>query len=342
MLTTLALGAVLAALPGAFAWALPGNGDDGRCDGRLPTKAERAAFDFESKVGSAQQLRSGFKMPSDRALVEQMLRDPAYAGSIRQYQMALTADEARYMVSRLDLQRTEFTAPITDYFERNAGAYYSFAIVDDFPRDAYFAVYVKDPERHAQALVAISPRIRIFPIAVSREALEAANQRVNKGRAQLETEGIHVWGWGPSTDRNTVEVWLISARPDAAAIVESRLRPYVKANVTDTRLSHPECVSATGYWGRRGRRTLDVAWKTGGGSDLVSIGARESARTVRIRIIERQSNGPVPAILIYRHERLRLRRPLGGREVVDAETGRPLKRLSEREARRRFSRRRAR
>ena len=48
---------------------LPGDGEDGRCDGRRATS-------FEHRVLNSQLFRLGFGMPTDRAYVISVLRDP--------------------------------------------------------------------------------------------------------------------------------------------------------------------------------------------------------------------------------------------------------------------------
>jgi hypothetical protein len=118
----------------------------------------------------------------------------------------------------------------------------------------------------------------------------------------------------------------MSARADAIQVVEQLFGPVVRAEVIATSRYAAVCTPAGGYSvGPSGSR-LRVFWKTNGVFKLIRIKVRETARSIRIAIIERAPNGPVTLTAKEPEVLVKLRKPLGRRAVVDAETGRRLRR----------------
>lgn len=313
------LAALLAVLAPAAASALPGDGSDGRCDGRRATA-------FERSVSGAQSFRRALGFRSDRPYVVSVLRDRRYRRSVREFGTALTPQEQLYVRDRWALSLK--TDMVKRHAVEKAGEdFVSLRVEDDFPAGAYIAVRVaKDVDRYARELSGLGLPIRVIAAPFSEQELKAVAESIWPQHARLEAEGIWLSSWGPGTDEDRVVVSVISARADAIQVVEHFFGPAVRAEVIATRRYTNVCTPAGGYSASPRGRTLRVFWRTNGVFKLVSVKVRETARSVRIAIIERAPNGPVTLTAEEPEVLVKLRKPLGRRAVVDAETGRRLRR----------------
>ena len=142
----------------------------------------------------------------------------------------------------------------------------------------------------------------------------------------LAREGVDVLAWGPDIDLNAVEVEYVSSRPDAQALVVSRLGPLVHPTLVATARYREVCVRADTYRVGRSGRTLRIGWRTFKAYTFARLEVSETARTVRVGVIERAPHGFITLLGKAPTRLVRLKSPLGNRRVIDAETGRRLQR----------------
>jgi hypothetical protein len=302
----------------AAAPAEPGDGTDAFCDGRGPTP-------FELRVSEAQQFRAGLGLPSDRSYVAHVLRDRRYRGSRSELGQALTEPERLYVRDHRALE--DKADEVDRYIRQTAGEdFVHLRIKNDFPTGAYILIRVhKDAERYARELSSFGLRIRVVADVFSEQELKVVQKRIQPEHAKLDAEGIRLTDWGSSSEENRVMVNLISARPDAIAVVEQLFGPAVRATLIATTLARNVCRSADGYSVGPSGRTLRVFWRTNTAAELVRVKVRQATRHLRIGVIERISNGPVTAAAKCVEVFVKLKKPLGSRAVVDGETGQRLR-----------------
>jgi hypothetical protein len=308
---------VLAALVPTPASALPGDGDDSKCDGRTATR-------FEERLAGAISFREELGFPSEPAYVKAVLRDPRYRSSLRHFGQVLTTEEQAYLRSRWDLVNK--LAGVKRFARELTGRdFVSVQVEDDFPATAYLAVRVsRDVAGYAQRLSGIGLPARALLAPYSAAQLEAVADRVWQERRGLETDGVWLSGWGVDEVENEVDLAVISARPDAAQVVERALGPVIHTDVIARRRYSTVCTPARAYSVGASGRTLRVGWVTNSVFKLLRVKVHETAGSVRLSIIERAPNGAVTLAAKVPRVLVRLKSPVGRRKVIDGETGRRL------------------
>jgi hypothetical protein len=167
--------------------------------------------------------------------------------------------------------------------------------------------------------------LRTVPVEHSESALRALQDSIDFDAAAVD--GLHVSGTSVDIDRNRVVVDLMTERSDHAAYFGERYGPLVITRVIAKQRSRPACARARGYRLSRDGRTLRVLYHSGGGAEFERIELAQDRRRVRVGVVEDVPNGVRTDDLRYESRRVRLRRPLGARRVVDAATGRTVRRV---------------
>jgi hypothetical protein len=299
-----------------------GDGLDGVCDGRLPAR-------FERQILVGQQFREAHGLPTDPAYVETVLRAPDSRRLSTEEPYLVSPAERRYLADRQVVQ--DHIYHVTEYVRKYArDVDGGISIEDDFPAGAYVAVRLtRDLEKHAAVLSKVPERVRVIGVRFTeREIQRQADRFTPRVFRSLRRRGIDVVSVGDDIARNGVDAEVISRRPDAAAAVEGFFAsgPPVRATVIGKRPYRRVCVRAGRYRPDRTGKALRVTWSTYADYRRPRVKAYESKRAVRIEVRESAPNGPMTLLGAGRSAVVRLKAPLANRKVVDAESGRTLRR----------------
>jgi hypothetical protein len=142
-------------------------------------------------------------------------------------------------------------------------------------------------------------------------------ERIWNDSAQLERLGIYVIATAPDEDSDRVEVDVITRRGDAQAVLEDRYGSQVRVRVVARRRYVVTRTRMGRYEPLRGGHALRITWLTNSAFDLVRVRVREGRRRVVVTILERVWQGNNTMAGEQRVKTVRLRRPLGGRKVID-------------------------
>jgi hypothetical protein len=271
---------------------------------------------IEGWIGWRKEL--GFR--ADRAYVRWLGHHGVFV-----YDFPVTKPEARYLHRR---ERLALGPKVTRYLRRHPGLSAGVSIEDDWPRDAYLLLRLtQDPERFRAALEAralFPNRLRLKQVAHSTRDLRRVQDRVSDDFKALDAEGLHVSTVSVDMDRNDVEVELITARPDAAAVFRRRYGPDVRVVVIARRVASPKCGTLYGYALGPDPSSLSISYETGGGQQFDHAVVQESPDAVRVAIIVQSPNGVHTLESEVAQQIVTLAAPLGDRPVIDLRTGQPL------------------
>jgi hypothetical protein len=268
---------------------------------------------FEREVRDAIRDRKGFGFRHDRRYVVHVLR---------RYRRGFTPKERSYL--RLRERIGQGIDVVRGYVAANARDVYGGVSIEDSPGRPYVLVrFTRDAALHEAELERRFPypdNLDAIQVTYTEASLSSLVSRVVRDKGTLKRSGFHLTSGAPDIRRNRAEIRLITRRRDARAYFRRRYGAAVRVRVIARALTRLECTSPGSYRLLPDGRTLRVYWTTGPVS-LVRVRVRETAREVRIGIVERWPNGAVPAIGLSRHALVRLHEPLGLRRVVGATTG---------------------
>jgi hypothetical protein len=236
-----------------------------------------------------------------------------------------TPRENRYLRLR---DRLRLGARAYRYLERRPHLSGGTSIEDDWPRGPYILVRLtRDRAKHTRALHrrARFPRnLRTVTVPVSERALRRVQHRVDFD--VHEPDGFHVKGTGVDIDASKVVIELITTRTDHAEYFAARYGAHVATVVIATELTSPECAPIVGYRVSADGLTLTVRYASGGGATFDRYELVEHDDSVEIGIVEQGPNGPRTSDYREGTATVVLGRPLGSRRVVDATTGKRVRR----------------
>ena len=265
--------------------------------------------------------RFGFR--SDKAYVRKLVRRGMWEYDVGY--MPATPRENRYLRLR---DRLTLGPRAQRYLRRRPHLSGGVSIEDDWPRGPYMLVRLtRDRAEHTRALRrrARFPRnLRTVRVPVSERALRRVQHGIDFDAH--EADGFHVMMTGVDIDRSKVEVGLITKRTDHRAYFRARYGRHLWTYVIATELTSPECAEIVGYDVSADGLTLTVRYASGGGATFDRAELAEHDDRVEIGIVEQGPNGP--RHLDYREgtATVTLSRPLGTRRVVDATTGKRVRR----------------
>ncbi len=198
-------------------------------------------------------------------------------------------------------------------------------IEEAWPSPAFVRVRLtRDVERHVAAIRARLNHpeyVHGLQVERSERELEAIVSRVNHDWKDLKAEGLHVLSADADRDDNVVVVSLWTRRADAAQALLKRYGPAVRVEVVADTPTYEACTDVMGYRLARGGRVLRIDWGHSGMVRLARVEVRETARRVTVGVVVRVPHGPITADLRVHTERIRLRRPLKRRVIIDAGDG---------------------
>lgn len=294
--------------------ALAGGGAEERiCHGQLrpPSRLQRA-IDFRREYG----------LRSDRDWVRRLVRTRRTS---QEWDSPLTRRERRYFSLR---NRLRAPRAVDVYLARRPGLSGGISIEGDYPTPYLHIRVTRDRAVHEPELRRLYPfpdrNLRVSQVQFSYDELLAAQDRIDWDA--LEADDFDVTSTWPDIDTNRLIVALITKRTDHVQVFAARYGPAVMPVVIATEQTALECTKADAYRPSADGRSLRVLWTTGGGARFERIELMERRGRVEIGIVERVPNGPRTSEGIPAGRTVRLSRPLGGRRVVDAATGKTLRR----------------
>ena len=276
----------------------------------------------KSRIERYQEDRRGFGFRSDKAYVRMLVRRGtwAYDGY-----MPATPREQRYLRLR---DRLRLGVRASRYLERRPNLAGGVSIEDGWPRGPYMLVRLtRDRARHARALRrrARFPRnLRTVRVPVSERALRRIQDRIDFDAHA--TDGFDVKTTTVDIYSSKVQVGLITKRTDHRAYFRARYGRHVRTFVIATAQTSPECAEIVGYDVSADGLTLTVRYASGGGATFDRAELVEHDDRVEIGIVEQGPNGPRTADYREGTATVTLSRPLGARRVVDATTGKRVRR----------------
>jgi hypothetical protein len=266
--------------------------------------------------------RRGFGFRSDAAYVRKLIRrgNWAYGGWI-----PVTPREQRYLRLR---DRLTLGARAQRYLSRRPNLSGGVSIEDDWPRGPYVLVRLtRGRAKHTRALKrrARFPRnLRTVSAPISERALSRIQDRIDFDAH--EADGFHLRSSSVDIYSGTVAIGLITKRADHAEYFRARYGPHVRTYVIHTELTSPECAKIVGYRAAADDMSLTVTYETGGGATFDRVELVEYEDRVEIGVVEQGPNGPRTLELRYAKATVVLAHALGERKVVDATTGKRVRR----------------
>jgi hypothetical protein len=276
-----------------------------------PTRIERYMED---------RRRFGFR--SDRAYVRRLVRRGSFYSD---GWIPVTRRERRYLRLR---SRLTLGARAQRYLERRPRLDGGTSIEDGWPGEPYILVRLtRDRAKHTRAL----KRRARFPENLRTRRVEVSERRLRRIQRRIdfdahEPDGFHVAGAGTNIFTNTVEIGLITKRDDHEEYFRARYGPHVRTFVIATELTSPECAPLVVFRLSADGLTITVRYATGGGATFDRYELVEYDDRVEIGIVEQAPNGFRTDDYEEQEATIVLSRPLGARAVVDATTGRPVRR----------------
>ena len=266
-----------------------------------------------------QELRELYGLRTDAAYIRRLIRRGTFTKqTVDMDRFPATPREQRYIALRDQL---DLGARANRYLTRRPDLDGGTSIEDAFPRDPYLLVRLtRDRARHTRALrrlVRFPRLLRTKTVTLSFRDMDRLAARIS--RAGADRDGIRVAYAEPDIRTNTVEVFAITKRTDAARYFRARYGPRVRTRVIATELYTPRCRDVIDHV-PDGMR-LTVGWQAGGDVKLDHLEVAEYDDRVEIGVVVQSYNGPQTADWRRVDAVVELSRPLGGREVVDATTG---------------------
>ena len=300
------LGAVIALSPGAQAAQEP------FCRPAPPEPPR-------TRIQEYQEIRELYGLRTDPAYIRKLIRRGTFTKrTVDMDPFPATPREQSYILLRdgLDLGNRAHR-----YLRRRPGIDGGTSIEDAFPRDPYLLVRLtRDRAKHTRALrrlVRFPRLLRTKTVTLSLRAMDRLAARIS--RVGADRDGIHVASAEPDIGTNTVRVFAITRRTDAASYFRARYGPRVRTRVIATELYSLRCRSIHDYVPGDARPT--IGWEGGGGVTLDHIEVSEYDDRVEIGVVVLSYNGPQTADSRRVDAVVELSRPLGDRLLIDATTG---------------------
>jgi hypothetical protein len=272
-----------------------------------------------TRIQGYMEERAELGLRSDAAYVRRLIRRGVWEYDVGD--IPVTPAENRYLRRRDWL--SQMTGPIDRYLARHRGLSGGVSIEDAFPHPAYLLVRVtRHRALHARRLARLAPHVRTVLVGHSVRELRAVEGRVDASPPP-SADGVVVDGTGVDIDAGTVDVDVITARTDATAYLRARYGPLVTAHVIAATLTSPRCAHMVGY--RSTDAGLELVYETDGVSTFDHAEVTESDERVEVAVVEQVPNGAIAGVGATGRQAVTLSRPLGGRRVVDANTGKPLR-----------------
>jgi hypothetical protein len=177
----------------------------------------------------------------------------------------------------------------------------------------------------AVAVLALGSLVTATATAADSE-LTRIERQIWKDQRALQKLGIWLEGTNVDTDRDVVQVDVITRERDVKQVMADRYGPKVRVQVMANRRSRLIRTRWDSWAPKPGGKRIRIWWMTNSAFGLEKVRVREGRRRVVITVIERAPNGYVTMAGEYRNHLVRLRKPVWGREVIDGATGkkRPL------------------
>jgi hypothetical protein len=290
------------------------------CHGQVPVREGRPA----GPLASAIRYRRSFGFRTDRAYVRRVQRRGRMD---RELGIAFTRREWRYLRMRGRIEHSG--GRVRAYLRRHADLSGGESIEDDWPRGPYLLVRLtRDQALHEAAL----KRIYRYPDNLRTVAVQHSERELRHVQDSIDfdahgADGFFLVSTSVDIDLNRVVVGLITGRTDHAAYFAQRYGPLVVTRVIATERTRLECRRSVGYRLSRSGRSLRVLYFSGGGARFERLELDEGRRRVAVGVVEDVPNGPRTSDLRYESRVVRLQRAFGDRVVIDAATGRPLRRV---------------
>ena len=270
-------------------------------------------------IQAYQELRELYGLRTDAAYIRKLIRRGTFTKqTVDMDRFPATPREQRYIALRDQL---DLGARANRYLSRRPDLDGGTSIEDAFPRDPYLLVRLThDRAKHTRALrrlVRFPRLLRTKTVALSFRDMERLAARTTKAGA--DDDGIRVVFAEPDIRTNTVVVFVITKRTDAARLLRARYGPRVRTRVVATELYSLRCRSLIDHVPDGVR--LTIGWQAGGDVKLDHLEVAEYDDRVEIGVVVQSYSGPQTADWRRVDAVVELSRPLGGREVVDATTG---------------------
>jgi hypothetical protein len=275
-----------------------------------------------SRIERYMQQRRQFGFRSDRAYVRKLIRRGQWE---HDGYMPATPRENRYLRLRA---RLRLGAHADRYLDRRPNLSGGVSIEDAWPREPYILVRLtRDRAEHTRALRrrARFPRnLRTERVAVSQRALRRIQDRIDFDAH--EPDGFHVTSTTVDIDRGAVAIGLITKRAEHREYFRARYGRHVLTYVIASELTSPECAPILGYSAAADGVTLTLRYASGGGATFDRAELVEYDDRVEIGIVEQGPNGFRTSDYREGEATITLSRPLGTRRVIDATTGKRVRR----------------
>ena len=272
-----------------------------------------------TRIQEYQELRELYGLRTDPTYIRKLIRRGTFTKPTEDMdRFPATPREQRYIALRdgLDLGNRAYR-----YLSHRPDIDGGTSIEDAYPRDPYLLVRsTRDRAKHTRALrrlVRFPRLLRTRTVALSFRDMERLAARI--ARTGADRDGIRVTNAEPDSGTNTVEVFVITKRTDAARYFRARYGPRVRTRVVATELYALRCRPLHDYVPDGARPT--IGWEGGGGVTLDHIEVAEYDDRVEIGVVVLSYNGPQTADSRRVDAVVELSRPLGDRVVVDATTG---------------------
>ena len=273
-----------------------------------------------TRIESYMEQRRAFGFRSDKAYVSKLIRRGNW-----KYGVPVTPREHRYLRLR---DRLRLGARAERYLERRPHLSGGTSIEDDWPRGPYILVRLtRDRAKHTRALRRLARfprRLRTVRVAVSYRTLRRIQRRIDFDAH--EPDGFHVESTTIYTETNNVVIGLITKRTDHAEYFRARYGPHVVTQVIATELTSPECAPLVDFRVSADGMAITVRYATGGGATFDRYELVEYDDRVEIGIVEQAPNGFRTDDYDEQEATVVLGRPLGDRAIVDATTGKRVRR----------------
>jgi hypothetical protein len=276
-----------------------------------------------SVVEQAIGYRGIFGFRRDRAYVRRVQR----TGRSDETGVAFTPREWRYLRMRSRIENSGWG--VDRYLRRHPDLSGGTSIEDDWPRGPYLLVRLtRDQALHEAELKRIyryPENLRTALVPYSERYLRDVQDALDWDAA--EADGFDIRGTSVDIDYHRVAVDLVTARTDHARYFAERYGPAVVTRVIATEPTYLSCAQTRGYRLSPGGRSLRLLYFSGGSGRFERVELTERGGRVDVGIVERRSHGFETADLRFESRVIRLRRPLGDRRVVDAGTGKAVRRV---------------
>jgi hypothetical protein len=286
-------------------------------------EAEEADRDEDAETrANIIRFRSGKGLPADSAVIEHFLAE--FKAERQEPGMWLTPSEWRQYEEQQRLQEEagELVGPyIAQHPETFAGVWLGAGL-----QPQYNVAFTADLDSHREAMLRLYPRpdvVRVHRAEYTKAELEEIADRISEDVDELAARGIKWMSVGPDDEANRVEVDVVG--PDAQA-GQAVLRELYGPSVVCSWLGADDTELIEVAWLRwtidLSGRALTVHYQTMAAYEFAGVTLEEEEQEVRVTVLERAPVGAITALGATREATVQLEKPLGGRRLVDAATGR--------------------